>query len=55
MGIETEETRMIQELKEVHLDLELYIDNILNLLMDYGMSEQEASVSVIKRLKKIIK
>jgi|TARA_R100001244_G_scaffold46665_1_gene41690 hypothetical protein len=55
MGEETKEKRMIQELREVHIDLELYIDNILKLLMDYGMSEQEAFISIINRFKNIIK
>ena len=48
MGEETKEKRMIQELREVHIDLELYIDNILKLLMDYGMSEQEAYAQALE-------
>ena len=55
MRNETKEYKMIVELKSVHYELENYIDDTVKTLMDYGMTEQEAFVSIIKRFKKIIK
>ena len=51
----TKEFKMILELKEVHEELEIYIDDTIKLLMNYGLTEQEAFVAIIKRFKKILK
>jgi|DEB0MinimDraft_10_1074344.scaffolds.fasta_scaffold437335_2 hypothetical protein len=55
MRIETKEYETIKELKDVHPEIENYIIETVKSLMDYGMSEQEAFVAILKRFKKIIK
>ena len=51
----TKEYLTIQELKKVSDDVETYIDTTVELLMEYGMSEQDAFISIIKRFNKILK
>ena len=55
MGEHTKEYLTIQELKKVSDDVETYIDTTVELLMEYGMSEQDAFISIIKRFNKILK
>ena len=51
MRIETKEDVLINELRQVHESMENYINDTLELLMNYGMSEQDAKKSIIKKLK----
>jgi ERCC4-related helicase len=51
----TKEFKMILELKEVHEELENYIDAAIKLLMDCGMTEQETRFLLsLKDLKKFL-
>ena len=49
MKNETKEMKTIKELKKIDENVSDYIDNTLDFLMKYGMSEQEASISIIKQ------
>ena len=50
MRNETKEDKIIAELCDVHESMENYINDTLELLMNYGMSEQDAKKSIIKKL-----
>ena len=48
------EIKIIEELRKIDKNVSEYIDNTLDFLMKYGMSEQEASISIIKQFKKVL-
>ena len=54
MKIETDEMKTIKELRKMDENVSEYIDNTLDFLMKYGMSEQEASISIIKQFKRVL-
>ena len=54
MKRETDEMKTIEELKKIDENVSDYIDNTLDFLMKYGMSEQEASISIIERFKIVL-
>ena len=54
MKKETKEMKIIEELKKIDGNVSDYIKNTLDFLMNYGMSEQEASISIIKQFKKVL-
>ena len=51
---DTEEMKKLNELRKLDEGVADYIEITLNLLMEYGMSEQEASISIIKRFKRVL-
>ena len=50
----TEEMKKLNELKKLDQGVDDYIEITLDHLMEYGMSEQEASISIIKRFKRVL-
>jgi hypothetical protein len=54
MKRETDEMKTIKELQKIDENVSNYIDNTLDFLMKYGMSEQEASISIIKQFKRVL-
>jgi hypothetical protein len=54
MKNETKEMKTIKEMKKIDENVSDYIDNTLDFLMKYGMSEQEASISIIKQFKRVL-
>ena len=54
MKNETKEMKTIKELKKIDENVSDYIDNTLDFLMKYGMSEQEASISIIQQFKRVL-
>ena len=51
---DTEEMKKLDELRKLDQGVDDYIEITLNLLMEYGMSEQEASISIIERFKRVL-
>ena len=51
---DTEEMKKLNELRKLDEGVADYIEITLNLLMEYGMPEQEASKSIIKRFKRVL-
>ena len=50
----TEEMKKLNELKKLDQGVDDYIEITLDHLMEYGMSEQEASKAIIKRFKRVL-
>ena len=48
------EIKIIEELRKIDKNVSEYIANTLDFLMKYGMSEQEASISIIKQFKRVL-
>ena len=51
---DTEEMKKLNELKKLDQGVDDYIEITLNQLMDYGMSEQEASKAILNRFKRVL-
>ena len=54
MKEDTDEMKIINEMKKVDENISNYIDNTMSFLMKYGMSQQDACVSIIKQFNKIL-
>ncbi len=50
----TEEMKKLDELRKLDQGVDDYIEITLNQLMDYGMSEQEASKAILNRFKRVL-